>query len=301
MNGSHRRALRVGAPIRWGLAGAWILVASGCFSARAVERNYFVLHGDPVEEAVVARPVDGLVRVRDMDTDSVYEKFQIVVRRSPYQLRYSDQNVWAVRPNQMVSDLIAQALESSSSFTGVTRELRDARPAYTLSGRVLAIELFDSGDLWFAHLSMQLQLARFADGASIWTYEFDQRKQIESQSFDHGVRALSELLHSAVTEAIRQVNALDSASARRRSRPVLRPSKPSRSPAITDDGDSTPSLLFVPEGPRRSASPDPAPADGRIRTGPDQKPKRDPLSNRPSGSSPSIDRKKSSTWAGPTP
>ena len=239
------------------------LFFAGCFSARAVERNYFVLHGDPIDPGRDDLPFDGLVRVRDMDTDSVYEKFQIVVRRSPYQLKYSDQNVWAVKPNQMVSDLIAQALESSHAFTGVTRELRDARPAYTMAGTVSAIELYDSGDLWFAHLALHLQLTRFGDGAAIWTYDFDRRKQITHQAFEHGVRALSELLHLAIVDALGQMQALDARLARRAS-PRRVPSAPS-APAAPVADDPAPSLLFVPEASRPNRTPK-APAWTRTAT-----------------------------------
>ena len=234
---------------RWAYTAVLIwfcLGVTGCLAARAVERNYYVLHGDPVEPGVRARPVDGLVRVRDMDTDTVYEKFQIVVRRSPYQLRYSEQNVWAVRPNQMVSDLIAQALERTHTFTGVTRQLLDARPQYTLAGKVIAIELFDSGDMWYAHLSLQLNLTRFGDGASIWAYEYDQRKKIDTESFEHGARALSELLHGAIAEAIQQVRVLDETVVTR-APGAARPARP----AITEPPsapDSTPEVLYVPEG-----------------------------------------------------
>ena len=207
--------------------------ATACLTARAVERNYFVLHGEPIEKRRAADPVDGLVRVRDMDTDSVYEKFQIVVRRSPYQLRYSDQNVWAVKPNQMVSDLIAQALESSNSFTGVTRQLLDARPEFTMSGKLHAVELYDSGDLWFAHVSLHLRLTRFAEPIALWTFEFDQRKQIDPGAFDHGVRALSELLHDALKSALAQVGRLDferTNLARRQGQRRASPPEPSKDP-----------------------------------------------------------------------
>ncbi|MEO1338356.1 MAG: ABC-type transport auxiliary lipoprotein family protein, partial [Myxococcota bacterium] len=221
-----------------------LITATGCFSARAVERNYFVLHGDPVASAAVG-PLAGIVRVRDMDTDSVYEKFQIVVRRSPYQLRYSNQNVWAVRPNQMVSDLIAQALESGHAFVGVTRQLLDVRPAYTMSGKIIAIELYDSGDLWFAHLSLHMHLTRFEDGASIWTFEFDRRKEIDAQSFDHGVRALSELLQQAVTQAVDEVGRIKQIGIRRAPAPLK--GVPT---AVEPPPRPSAPLLFVPEGGR---------------------------------------------------
>ncbi len=238
----------------WGPGGFALatMTLGGCLSARAVERNYFVMHGEPVERASDVYPVDGLVRVRDMDTDSVYEKFQIVVRRSPYQLRYSEQNVWAVKPNQMVSDLVAQALEEGGAFTDVTRQLLDARPTYTMSGKLRAVELYDSGDVWFAHLSVHLHLTRFGDGTSLWAFEFDQRKEVDSRSFAHGVRALSELLHQAIRRAIQQIQRIDAPLARRtRPWPHVGPGAVDEIPASS----SAPALLFVPESTGPSGPP----------------------------------------------
>ncbi|MEL6188445.1 MAG: hypothetical protein AAFU79_27800, partial [Myxococcota bacterium] len=88
---------------------ALCLAAAGCFGARAVQRQFYVLNADhePGPERATVR---GLIRVADMDAESVYEKFQIVIRQSPWQLRYSGINLWAVRPNVMVSDIIGRTL-----------------------------------------------------------------------------------------------------------------------------------------------------------------------------------------------
>ena len=241
------------------VAAAVLVGLCSCLGARAVERNYYVLHGEPIPVESEAPVHQGLVRVRDMDTDSVYEKFQIVVRRSPYQLRYSDQNVWAVKPNMMVSDLLAQALETSNTFSGVTRQLLEARPRYTLSGKVHAVELYDSGDLWFAHLSLHLRLTRFRDGERVWGFDFDERKRINAGQFDHGVRALSELLHEAIGAAVDEVAALDPEGPRGRAhrRPRPRPERPPSEPegaAEAAPSDLPPSATAEPD-----AQPQPEP------------------------------------------
>ncbi len=185
------------------------LLCSGCLGARSTPRSYFVLHADPREAVAEVPVIKGLVRVRNLDTDAVYEKFQIVVRRSPYQLRYSDRNVWAVKPNQMVADLIGQSLETSRVFSGVTRELADFRPNYTLAGKLHSVEIYDSGDVWYAHLEASLYLTRFSDGERMWSMDFDQRKKITVGDFGHAARALSELLQTLLTQAIGELTAID--------------------------------------------------------------------------------------------
>lgn len=185
-----------------------LLLLPACLGGSSLPRSYYVLASEPLDFKHHAPALRGLVYVRNLDVDAVYEKFQIVVRNSPYELRYAEQNVWAVKPNEQMSDILAQALEHTNTFEAVTRELVTSRPQYTLSGQLNAAEIYDSNDLWFAHLSVTLSLARFSDGARVWSYEYDQRKQISSQTFAHGVRGLSELSKNVVTDVVKQLGKL---------------------------------------------------------------------------------------------
>lgn len=184
---------------------AFAALLAGCFGASQLARSYYVIANEPLGFRHHSPPMNGILYVRSLDADAVYEKFQFVVRKSPYQLRYSDQNVWAVKPHQMVSDLLAQALDHTNTFEGVTRELIQTRPSYTLSGQLNAVEIYDSDDIWFAHLAVSLHLSRFEDGARVWTYEFDQRKKLGTTSFEHGARALSELSQKITRDVVDQL------------------------------------------------------------------------------------------------
>lgn len=239
-----------------------LLGASACLSARANPRSYYVLFAGAHERVTEEPLIKGLVRVRDMDTDSVYEKFQIVVRKSPYQLSYSDLHVWAVKPHQMVSDYAASALESSALFSAVTRELRDTRPKYGLAGQLHAIEVYDSDDLWFVHLALSLYLTRFEDGERLWSMEYDQRKKVTSGDFGHAARGLSEMMQEVFDQAIEQLAELEIAGIvkggrlplRRKASPKLflrpdvkpmeaEPPPPPPAPAAEDKN------IYVPESP----------------------------------------------------
>lgn len=180
--------------------------ACGLFGRAQQPRNFYVLAVDPLEKAP-GRVLPGLVRVSSMDTASTYDKFQIVVRESPYQLQYSDLNVWAVKPGRMVSDAMASALRDAGSFDAVTRELGERRPDYTLAGDLNSIEVYNSGDAWFAHLAISLAFTRFSDGQVLWTYSFDRRKQVPSGDFAAAIRGMSELLSAATQEAVGQLGA----------------------------------------------------------------------------------------------
>ncbi|HSI06244.1 MAG: ABC-type transport auxiliary lipoprotein family protein [Myxococcota bacterium] len=180
--------------------------ACGLFGRAQQPRNFYVLAVDPLEKGS-GRVLPGLVRVSNMDTASTYDKFQIVMRESPYQLQYSDLNVWAVKPGRMVSDVMASALREAGAFDAVTRELGERRPDYTMAGDLNSIEVYNSGDAWFAHLAISLAFTRFSDGQVLWTYSFDRRKQVPTGDFAAAIRGISELLSAATQEAVGQLGA----------------------------------------------------------------------------------------------
>jgi ABC-type uncharacterized transport system auxiliary subunit len=186
---------------RFSLAIASLVVSTGCFGARVNPRSYFVIPAEPVTP--FEKPLfTGMIRVRDMDSDSIYDKFQIVVRKSPYELNYSEQNVWAVKPNAMVSDVVALTLQATNTFAAVTRQLGEVRPEYVLGGDLRAIEIYDSDDSWFAHLAITLRLTHFSTGETLWSHQFDARKVVSRDNFSHAVRGISELLSAAMVEGL---------------------------------------------------------------------------------------------------
>lgn len=236
-----------------------VLMSAGCFGARSVgSKSYFVLgRGAPVSDDF--RTIDGLLRVRDMDADAVYEKFQIVRRRSPYELGYSRQNLWAVKPEAMVSDILAKRFADARVFAAVTRELGDVRPTYILSGELHAIEIYDSRDVWFAHLALTLRVSRFEDGARVLQFKFDERKHVPARTHEQAVRALSELLADASDYLLTQLEAtslprLSAAPARRRAVFRGRARGPVRTGTVSRarkgaeaPGDGPDEVYYVPE------------------------------------------------------
>lgn len=164
-------------------------------------RRYYTLHLEPLKHPG-AQHFPGLLRVRDLDSEAAYDRFQIVIRRSPFELSYRQKDVWAVKPQRMLSDLIARGLTEQGLFSSVTRELGERRPNYLLSGELHAIEVYDSQDTWFAHLAMGWQISDFETGRILWTYNYDDRKNIPANNVAHAVRAISELLTRAIDMAL---------------------------------------------------------------------------------------------------
>lgn len=236
------------------LATLLAVASAGCFgSLSEPSRRFYTLHLEPMQHVIVPH-IQGLCRVRDLDADAAYDRFQFVIRRSPFELLYRSSDVWAVKPNRMVSDLLARGLTEQNIFSGVTRELAERRPDYLMSGELHAIEVYDSGDTWFAHISISLQMTHFETGKILWTFNYDDRKEVTPDNFSHAVRALSELLSSATEKALRSMEHMrspeDVGTQDLEAAPYTRPIPHSTDkPPEMPQGDTPDAPIFVPESP----------------------------------------------------
>ncbi len=183
-----------------------LVLVGGCLSARSVQRRYYVLR---VESATLAAPVSdevgGRLYVQDLSPETVYDNFKLVVRQSPYVLRYSASHGWAVRPNRMVSDIYADTLSHSGLFETVSRQLADGRPDYTLGGQLRAIELVADGDDWKARVAIDLQLIRFVDGELLWSWGDDATRTLPKGDYDAVAEAASTIVEDMLRRSVAEL------------------------------------------------------------------------------------------------
>ena len=121
-----------------------------------------------------ARPYPFRVQVKGFEVPRAYNRSDIIIRRDEYELRRSRQHSWMERPGDMFTDVIKEYLRQADLFTyiGGDRDFYEHRPDYVLSGSIKAIERFDSGDAWVAHLAMTIELVRQEDGRVVWADRF---------------------------------------------------------------------------------------------------------------------------------
>jgi ABC-type uncharacterized transport system auxiliary subunit len=152
-------------------------------------------------------PYPCTVRVADFSIEQAYNRPEIVYRQSPFQLQYYYYRVWAVKPDRMVTDLVYKHLIMSGLVANVIRRYDEApRPDYDLTGNLEAIEEYDSGELWFAHLALTINLVRMADGSSVYTRRFDLRKRVYQHTPEYVIREMSSLMEYIMTQVIHDLD-----------------------------------------------------------------------------------------------
>ena len=192
---SHRLATRYG-------LGLALLALPGCFgSVSEPARSYFLLNLQPHAKLLLPQ-VPGLLRVRDLDIDTALDRFHLLVRRSPYEVTYRQREVWAVKPNRMVSELLARGIAEQGLFMGVSRELSERRPDYLLGGALHSLEIEEAAGTWQVHLQLDLHLTQVETGRTLWTFTFDERQPVPAAHYPDAVAAYSYLMTQAITRAL---------------------------------------------------------------------------------------------------
>lgn len=214
------------------------------------QRQYFTLSYPLTEDRTTeSRPPLHPVRLRlkPFTTTLPYDRPQIVYRQSPYLFQYYAFRLWASKPQHMLREIVERHLLASRLVADVEREYGESLPDYELGAEVVAIEEFDSGDVWYGHLAMRFELTRFRDKQIVWRGHFDRRRVVARKEPVHVVRALSRILEDEVRRLVAELDHVLSAER------GVSPTLPLLAPAEDD---------LAPSAPIEKAAPPPAPPPG---------------------------------------
>ena len=186
-----------------------IILLSNC--GKPVNKNYYLLSYQPdmLVNRLNSKPYPITLRLKPFTIEKAYSKPNIVYRNGPYQLEYYGYQHWAVRPKDMITDLIYSHLTRIKLVNSVVKRLDEkGNPDYELSGTIQAIEEYDSEELWFAHLAIRVSLTRLSDGEPIYNRLFDQRKMVETHEPIYVVRTLSELTDYFASQLMNDIDSV---------------------------------------------------------------------------------------------
>jgi ABC-type uncharacterized transport system auxiliary subunit len=199
--------------IKWFATGSSVLLVAllaGCLFSSIPIKKYYLLNYVPStnRERASPGPYPCAIRLREFDIEDAYNRPQIVFRQSPFELRYYYYRVWAVKPARMITDLVNKHLLSANLVSNVVRRFDEgAKPDYELTGRIEAIDEYDSDELWFAHIALRLTLIRISDGYTMYTRRFDLRKRVYERKPENVIREMSSLMEFIMTQTVRDMDA----------------------------------------------------------------------------------------------
>lgn len=179
------------------------LLVNGCFGTQG-KKHYYRVYYRP-NPAPVSQ-ITATARIRTLEIDKVYRRYNLVYRASPYELSYYTNHYWASRPSDMMTDLLYYHIKAANLFSDLIIKL-DKTPDYEIGGEVLEIDRFDDNGRSYAHLSMVLTLKDFKTGKVIVSHTIDDRREVAAPDPLLVVRAIGEITEKEIEVFIQKIAA----------------------------------------------------------------------------------------------
>jgi ABC-type uncharacterized transport system auxiliary subunit len=188
-----------------------VALAAGCLvgcGQKVQSTRLYLMDYEPVIQ-VTEETHDQLpfkVQVREFKIPRTFDRTRIVYRYSPHELNYYRYYQWAVPPRVMITDLVEKHLAAADVFEVVQREFWDERPDYEVTGTIVALEKFESGEFGGAHLAMSMELVRSSDNLLLVTHQFDREVELRNPTMTFFAQKMSELLEKEIVAFLQAID-----------------------------------------------------------------------------------------------
>ena len=170
---------------------AYFISVCSLFSSKAPKKHYYQIYYKP--KNVLGRKISGTLRIKPFEVNKVYDRHNIVYRKSVNEMFYYNRKFWASKPSDMITDVLANHATETQLFSDIILELTK-KPDYVLTGRILALDELDSGEKWFARVSIIYELKDYKTNQTIVSHSFERRKEVKIKDAVYVVRAMGEII-----------------------------------------------------------------------------------------------------------
>ena len=175
---------------------------TGCLGGSTEPSRYYTVSAESI--SVAGATSDTRVHVKKFTIDPAYQRTNIVYRESPYDFMFYDLDLWATRPEQMLTQVAGEYLIKSNMFKSVDLKPM-GKPDFELLGNVDAIEEIDEGSSQEAHLAVQLTFRKVGEDAPLWEKRYDERQSMNKRDAHSAAEALSKLYAKYMQDALSNI------------------------------------------------------------------------------------------------
>ena len=179
-----------------------VFTLTGCLGGSTEPSRYYTVSAESI--SVAGATSDARVHVKKFTIDPAYQRTNIVYRESPYDFMFYDLDLWATRPEQMLTQVAGEYLIKSNMFKSVDLKPM-GKPDFELLGNVDAIEEIDEGNSQEAHLAVQLTFRKVGEDAPLWEKRYDERQSMSKRDAHSAAEALSKLYAKYMQDALENI------------------------------------------------------------------------------------------------
>ena len=175
---------------------------TGCLGGSTEPSRYYTISAESISTSGATS--EARVHVKKFTIDPAYQRSNIVYRESPYDFMFYDLDLWATRPEQMLTQVTGEYLIKSNLFKSVDLKPM-GKPDFELLGNVDAIEEIDEGSSQYAHLAVQLTFRKVGEDAPLWEKRYDERESMSKRDAHSAAEAISKLYAKYMQDALANI------------------------------------------------------------------------------------------------
>ena len=180
-----------------------VFTLTGCLGGSTEPSRYYTVSAESI--SIAGATSDARIHVKKFTIDPAYQRTNIVYRESPYDFMFYDLDLWATRPEQMLTQVAGEYLIKSNMFKSVDLKPM-GKPDFELLGNVDAIEEIDEGSSQEAHLAVQLTFRKVGEDAPLWEKRYDERQSMSKRDAHSAAEALSKLYAKYMQDALKNIS-----------------------------------------------------------------------------------------------
>ena len=179
-----------------------VFALTGCGGGSTEPSRYYTISAESISTSGASS--DTRVHVKKFTIDPAYQRTNIVYRESPYDFMFYNRDLWATRPEQILTQVASEYLIKSNMFKSVDLKPM-GKPDFELLGNVDAIEEIDEGDSQEAHLAVQLTFRKAGEEIPLWEKRYDERQSMNKRDAHSAAETLSKLYAKYMQDALENI------------------------------------------------------------------------------------------------
>ena len=174
-----------------------MLVLAGCGSRKIIQKYYLI---EPPREQNISGDagksiVDASCEIVPVEVSPVFSTPRIAVRQKSHEIAFFQHHLWAVTPEEAMTDFIEKELANAEIFHESGRVQWEVAPTYQLFSNVNYLEYQEQGQTARARLQMSFRLKRTEDHQLISYHTFDRTEPLTARSMNEYAETISLILH----------------------------------------------------------------------------------------------------------
>ena len=176
-----------------GIIALFTVSSCSLFSSKAPLKHYYQVYYQP--QVGSGQPIKATLRIKTFNADKAYKKYNLVYRTSFEEMFYYNTHFWASRPDDMITDLVANHFAKQRVFSDIIVTM-DKKPDYILSGRILALDEVIEDDKSYARVAIIFELKDYKTAEVVVAHSFDTKLETKGRKPVDVVRAMGEIINS---------------------------------------------------------------------------------------------------------